>query len=89
MTLRHGNRIRQHGGEQVVRDLQAIEAFELVDRRPAERRIAERAGDVRFKRHGESASRGVDWRRFERERHARTGNQSWRSDPSLLAALSL
>ena len=89
MTLRHGNRIRQHGGEQVVRDLQAIEAFELGDSRPAERRIEERAGDVRFKRHGVSANRGVDWRRFERERRARTGNASWRSGPSPLLALSL
>ncbi len=52
MTLRHGNRIRQIGGEQVIRDVLATEASELADRRPSEVEIRTRAHDVCLRRNG-------------------------------------
>jgi hypothetical protein len=42
MTLRHGNRIRQTGGEQVVRDVQAADAGEVTDGGPTRDEVRQR-----------------------------------------------
>jgi hypothetical protein len=52
MTLRRANRIRQIGGEQVVRDMRASEAGELADSGPSEVEIRTRPHDVYLRRNG-------------------------------------
>ncbi len=71
MTLRRGNRIRQKDGEQVLRDLQAVEANELVSRGPTEAEIRQRAHEIYLNRDGAPGNEVVDWLQAEAELRAR------------------
>ncbi len=71
MTLRRGNRIRQMGGEQVVRDFQTLEAAGLTDSGPTEAEIRQRAHEIYLSRNGEPGDEVVDWLQAEAELRAR------------------
>jgi len=71
MTLRHGNRVRKNGGEQVVRELQAAEAGQLADGGPTEDEIRRRAHEIYLSRNGAPGNAEVDWLQAECELRAR------------------
>ncbi len=71
MTLRRGNRIRQTDGEQVLRDLQGIDANELVGRGPTEAEIRQRAHEIYLSRDGAPGNEVMDWLQAEAELRAR------------------
>jgi hypothetical protein len=71
MTLRHGNRVRKNGGEQVVRELQAAEAGEVADGGPTEDDIRQRAHEIYLSRNGAPGNAEVDWLQAEIELRAR------------------
>ena len=71
MTLRHGNRVRKNGGEQVVRELQATEVGELTDSGPTEDEIRQRAHEIFLSRSGAPGSAEVDWLQAEVELRTR------------------
>ncbi len=71
MTLRRGNRIRQMGGEQVVRDVQSLEVSELVNSGPTEAEIRQRAHAIYLSRNGAPGNELVDWLQAEAELRAR------------------
>lgn len=71
MTLRHGNRVRKNGGEQVVRDLQAAEVGEPADSGPTADEIRQRAYEIYLSRNGAPGSVEVDWLQAEMELRAR------------------
>ncbi|MBK9128029.1 MAG: DUF2934 domain-containing protein [Phycisphaerales bacterium] len=71
MTLRHGNRVRKNGGEQVVRDLQRADAVETGNSGPTEDEIRRRAHEIYLSRHGAPGSAEVDWLQAEMELRCR------------------
>ncbi len=71
MTLRHGNRVRKSGGEQVVREVQAAEVGELADNGPTEDEIRQRAHEIYLSRSGAPGNAEVDWLQAEIELRAR------------------
>jgi len=70
MTLRHGNRIRRDGGEQLVRELQMIEA-EAMASAPTEEEIRQVAHDIYLRRGGAGGDPVLDWLEAESELRAR------------------
>ncbi len=71
MTLRRGNRIRQIGGEQVVRELEATDAVEMAESGPTEDEIRQRAYEIYLGRNGAPGNAEVDWLQAEVELRAR------------------
>ncbi len=71
MTLRRGNRIRQNGGEQVIRELQALDAAGMADGGPTEAEIRQRAHEIYLSRDGAPGNPVVDWLEAETELRAR------------------
>lgn len=71
MTLQHGNRIRQTGGEQVVRELQTAEAGGLDNSDPTEAEIRKRAHEIYVRRNGAPGSAVLDWLQAEVELRTR------------------
>jgi hypothetical protein len=67
MTLRHGNRVRKNGGEQVVRELEAADMVELAGRGPTEDEIRQRAHEIFLRRAGVPGNAELDWSRAEIE----------------------
>jgi hypothetical protein len=72
MTLRHGNRIRQAGGQQVVRDVRAAEASQMADGGPTEAEIRQHAHAIYLSRHGAPGDAELDWLQAEAELRARS-----------------
>lgn len=70
MTLRHGNRVRKNGGEQVVRELEAAEASEWSDCGPTEDEIRRRAHEIYLNRGGVPGNAEIDWLQAESELRA-------------------
>lgn len=73
MTLRHGNRVRKNGGEQVVRELEVIDAVEMADHGPTEDEIRRRAYEIYLSRNGAPGNSEVDWLQAEVELRFREG----------------
>jgi hypothetical protein len=71
MTLRHGNRVRKNGGQQVVRDLECTDAVEMGDRGPTEDEIRKRAHEIYLSRGGAPGNAEIDWLQAEVELRAR------------------
>ena len=71
MTLRHNNRIRQGGGEQLVRELQAAEASPMAAGGLTEAEIRQRAHEIYLSRNGAPGNEVVDWLQAETELRAR------------------
>ncbi len=71
MTLRHGNRVRKNGGEQVVRDLERADAVEMGVRGPTEDEIRRRAHEIYLSRGGAPGNAEIDWLQAEVELRAR------------------
>ncbi len=71
MTLRHGNRIRQGEGEQVVRELQDHAAAGMVGGGPTEDEIRQRAHEIYLSRNGAPGNAEVDWLQAEIELRTR------------------
>lgn len=71
MTLRHGNRVRKNGGEQVVRELEAAVASERADSGPTEDEIRLRAHEIYLSRGGAPGNAEIDWLQAECELRAR------------------
>jgi len=67
MTLKHGNRIRQISGKQVVRELQNFEALESAQDEPMEAEIRQRAYEIFLSRNGAPGSAELDWLQAECE----------------------
>lgn len=72
MTLRHGNRVRKNGGEQLVRDLQCIDSVEMGESGPTQSEIRQRAYQIYQDRNGAPGNADLDWLRAEIELRART-----------------
>jgi hypothetical protein len=70
MTLRHGNRIRHTGGEQVVRELLAMEPGGLAAGGPTEAEIRQRAHEIYLSRGGAPGNAVLDWLQAEAELRA-------------------
>lgn len=73
MTLRHGNRVRKNGGEQVVRELEVVDAVEMADSGPSEDEIRRRAYEIYLSRNGSPGNAEVDWLQAEVELRFRKG----------------
>ncbi len=71
MLLRHGNRIRNGGGGQIIRDLQAAEAGTLVEDGPTEAEVRQRAHEIYLSRNGFPGNALLDWVQAEIELRAR------------------
>lgn len=71
MTLRHGNRVRKNGGEQVVRELEAAHAVEAAESGPTEDEIRQRAHEIYLSRGGAPGNAELDWLQAETELRAR------------------
>lgn len=71
MTLRHGNRVRKNGGEQVVRELDAADSVEKAESGPTEDEIRQRAHEIYLSRGGAPGNAEVDWLQAEIELRAR------------------
>ena len=61
MTLRHGNRVRKNGGEQVVLELEVTDAVEMADSGPTEDDIRQRAHEIYLGRNGAPGNAEGDW----------------------------
>jgi hypothetical protein len=70
MTLQHGNRVRKHGGEQVVRELEVANAAEMADSGPTEDEIRQRAHQIYLSRGGAPGNAELDWLQAETELRA-------------------
>ena len=71
MTLRHGNRVRKNGGEQMVHELEVADAVELAGSGPTEDEIRQRAHEIYLSRDGAPGNAEVDWLQAEVELRAR------------------
>lgn len=71
MTLRHRNRVRKNGGEQVVREPEAADALEAADSGPTTAEIRRRAYEIYLNRNGAPGDPVADWLQAERELRAR------------------
>jgi hypothetical protein len=71
MTLRHGNRIGQGGGEQAVRELQDLAAAGMASGGPTEDEIRQRAHEIYLSRGGAPGNAEVDWLQAEIELRTR------------------
>lgn len=71
MTLRHGNRVRKNGGEQVVRELECLDSVEMRESGPTESEIRQRAYEIYVGRGGAHGSAQLDWLQAECELRAR------------------
>lgn len=71
MTLRHGNRVRKNGGEQMVRELEATDAAEMAGSSPTENEIRQRAHEIYLSRGGAPGNAEVDWLQAEIELRTR------------------
>jgi hypothetical protein len=72
MTLRHGNRVRKNGGEQVVRELECLDSVEMRESGPTESDIRQRAYEIYVGRGGAPGNAELDWLQAETELRART-----------------
>jgi hypothetical protein len=70
MTLRHGNRVRKNGGEQVVRELELADAVEMASSSPTEDQIRQRAHGIYLSRAGLPGNAELDWLQAEIESRA-------------------
>ncbi|MGE0480349.1 MAG: DUF2934 domain-containing protein [Vicinamibacterales bacterium] len=66
MTLRHGNRVRKNGGEQVVRELECLDSVET-----RESEIRQRAHEIYLSRGDTPGNAELDWLQAETELRAR------------------
>ncbi len=71
MTLRHGNRVRTSGGEQVVRELESLDAAEMRDCGCAKSEIRQRAYEIYLNRGDAPGNAESDWLQAEAELCAR------------------
>lgn len=76
MTLRHGNRVRKSGGEQMIRELERADAIKLADHDPTDDEIRRRAYDIYTSRNGAPGSAEMDWLRAEVELRAQRARVS-------------
>jgi len=67
MTLRHRNRVRKNGGEQVVRELELADTVEMAERGPTEDEIRQRAHEIHLSPAGLRGRAVVDWLQAELE----------------------
>jgi tRNA A37 N6-isopentenylltransferase MiaA len=65
MTLRHGNRVRKNGGEQVVRELKSADPVEMAESEPTEDEIRQRAHEIYLSRNGAPGNAELDWLQAE------------------------
>jgi len=71
MTLRHGNRVRKNGGEQVVRELECLDSVEMRESGPTESAIRQRAYEIYLSRGDTPGNAELDWLHAETELRAR------------------
>lgn len=71
MTLRHGNRARKNGGEQVVRELECLDSVEMRESGPTESEIRQRAYEIYLSRGDAPGNAELDWLQAETELRAR------------------
>lgn len=71
MTLRHGNRVRKNGGEQIVRELEGANAVEMAGSGPTEDEIRQRAHEIYLSRNGAPGNAELDWLQAEVELRTR------------------
>lgn len=76
MTLRHGNRIRKNGGQQVVREVQAAEVGELADIGRTDDEIRQHAHEINRGRDDAPGSAAQDCFQAETELRAPQGRRS-------------
>ncbi|MCB9865499.1 MAG: DUF2934 domain-containing protein [Phycisphaerales bacterium] len=70
MTFQHGNRIRRDGGEQLVRELELLDA-EAMAASPTEEEIRQVAHDIYLRRGGAPGDAAHDWLEAENELRGR------------------
>lgn len=71
MTLRHGNRVRKNGGEQVVRELECLDLVDMRESGPTESEIRQRAYEIYLSRGPDVGNAELDWLQAETELRAR------------------
>jgi hypothetical protein len=70
MTLRHRNRVRKNGGEQVVRELELEDAVDMSESGCTDNEIRERAHEIYLSRNVAPGHAEVDWLQAEIELRA-------------------
>lgn len=60
MTLRHSNRVRKNGGEQVVRELECLDSVEMRENGLSDSEIRQRVYEIYVGRGGAPGSGGAE-----------------------------
>ena len=71
MTLRHGNRVRKNGGEQVVRELECLDSVEMRESGPIASEVRQRAYEIYVGRGGAPGNAELDWLQADTELRSR------------------